>query len=104
MKRIIILTAALLGAVPVVRGETAAEKEARVEAQKKAKELARKKAEILKRISHVERVRRDANNRLKQSENRIVRNAEDQKKASERIAKAEESSRTPISPPRSRRR
>ena len=91
MKRIIILTAALLCAVPVVRGETAAEKEARVEAQKKAKELARKKAEILKRISHVERVRRDANNRLKQSENRIVRNAEDQKKASERIAKAEES-------------
>lgn len=91
MKRLIFMMMALLCVVPVVRGETAAEKAARVEAQKKAKEIARKKAEILNRIKHVERVRKDADNRLKQNEKRITQNADAQKKAAERIAKAEES-------------
>ena len=91
MKRVIFFVLAFLCAVPVVRGETAADKEARIAAEKKANEIARKKAEILKRIKHVERVRNDADNRLKQNEKRIEQNAENQKKAAERIAKADAS-------------
>ena len=83
MRRAILIAVALLCVAPSVRGETAAERTAR--------ELARKKAEILKRISHVERVRRDADNRLKQNEKRLAQNADAQKKASERIAKAQTS-------------
>ena len=83
MRRAILIAVALLCVAPSVRGETAAERTAR--------ELARKKAEILKRISHVERVRRDADNRLKQNEKRLAQNADAQKKASERIARAQAS-------------
>lgn len=91
MKRVIFIMLALLCVVPTVRGETAAEKEARVAAEKKAKEIARKKSEILNRIKHVERIRKGAADRLKQNEDRLTQNADAQVKAAERIAKAESS-------------
>ena len=90
MKRVIFMMLALLCVVPTVSGETAAEKEARVAAEKKAKEIARKKAEIQNRIKQVERVRKGAADRLKQNEDRLTQNANAQKKATERIANAEE--------------
>lgn len=90
MKRVIFIMLALLCVVPTVRGETAAEKSSRIEAQKKAKELEHRKNELKRKIQQVERRKNEAEKLLSQNENRLVQNADNQKKATDRIAKAKE--------------
>lgn len=89
MKRIFLIALSLLIAVPVVRGETAEEKAARVEAQKKADEIARKKRDIQNRIRQLEQKRNGEVRHYNDRTNRYNQVTNSQVKAKAKIAKAE---------------